>query len=239
MNLYRDFMNVVQREWTGELLARMQVPDAIIRLHLLESDLESLRIALTDYLAAKNEVNAAVASLTNDKEEMDNYPSRKVAMSRMFHHAKVFVVCMRRFARLLEAAKSRKHEYPLDVGEKIDLTWKQTKHFFDGYRVARDAIEHIDGEVSGNNRRFINLWGNELEVVDGKRIQITTTALKTAESAWAGIVEVILRPAELRVHTALIKRLLLLLQARIEYMKNLGAAPNQAEKHQARRCSPA
>jgi hypothetical protein len=123
----------------------------------------------------------------------------QAAWDRMFHHAKVFVVCMRRFARLLEATKGQKHEYPKDVGEAIDLTWKKTRSFFADYREARDAIEHIDGEVNGYNRRFFSLYGDSLEVVDGRRALISRTALETVERAWAEIVNVIMRRVETRV----------------------------------------
>jgi hypothetical protein len=235
MNLYLDFMNVVQGQWMGELLPRMPRHDAIIRLWLLESDLESLRIALEDYLASQHKVNASMAAMAASHGKIAPVLSPGAANSRMFHNAKVFIVCMRRFARLLEAAKSRKHEYPQDVGEAIALTWKKTKSFFDDYRKARDAIEHIDGEVNGHNRKFINLLGDSLEVVDGKRAYITPRALKTVERAWAGIVEVIMRPAEARVRAILMKHFLLVLQARVECLNSLENAPNKANAADAKK----
>ena len=128
---------------------------------------------------------------------------------------------MRRFARLLESAKSRKCEYPQEVGDAIDLAWKKTRTFFDDYREARDAIEHIDGEINGHNRKYANLWGDYLEVVDGKRVYITPAALKTVERAWAGIVEAIMRPAEARVRAAFLKTFLRVLGARIERLKTV------------------
>jgi len=214
-------MNVVQGDWTGELLPRVEHPSAYIRLSLLESDLHSLRISYEDYLAAKNAVDVAISAIINNKEETDTKLQRKVAWSRMFHHAKVFIVCMRRFARLLEAAKTHKHEYPQDVGEVIKLTWRKNKFFFDRYREARNAIEHIDGEVKGHNTRYMNFENDCFEVVVGARADITLSALETVESAWAEIVKEILRPAEERVRIVLIKRLLVILQARVEHLSNL------------------
>jgi len=224
-------MKVVEGQWMRELLPRISPNDAIIRLWLLESDLESLRIALEDYLAAKHKINASMAAMASSHGRIAPVLSTKAAHSRMFHNAKVFVVCMRRFARLLEAAKSRKHEYPQEVGETIALTWKKTKSFFDDYREARDAIEHIDGEINGHNRKFINLLNNSLEVVGGKRAHITPRALETVERAWAGIVEIIIRP---RVRAILMKRFLLMLQARVKCLNSFETAPNKANSADAK-----
>jgi len=193
----------------------LRIGNASMRLRLLESDWKSLRISFADYLAAQREVNAAHFS-----------PWPHQAWARMFHHAKVFVVCMRRFARLLEAAKSKKHEYPPEVGDAIDLTWRKTKGFFEKYREARDAIEHIDGEVNGYNRCFLNLWGNQLEVVDGRRADISQAALDTVEKAWAGIIAAIMRPVEARVRCALMQILLRMLDARLQQLNGRDAAPN-------------
>src|SRR5205823_6057801 len=134
---------------TSVLSSAFRVPaKAVIRLDLVESDLKSLRIALQDYRAAK-------ARAWDDPAQRD----------RLFHHAKVFIVCMWRFARMLEAIQSAKQGYPKEVQDAISLTWKATKPLLDAYRIARDAIEHIDGEVTGSNS-FTNLYGDELEVTD-------------------------------------------------------------------------
>ena len=69
--------------------------------------------------------------------------------------------------------------------------------------------------------KFMNLNNDSLEVVVGKRANITLSALETVESAWAGIVKVILQPAEERARIALVKRLLVILQARVERLSNL------------------
>lgn len=183
-------MTLAEGRWEDGL----PMGNASMRLRLLELDLESLRISFADYLAAQREVNAARFS-----------PRPHQAQARMFHHAKVFVVCTRRFARLLEAARSKRHEYPREVGDVINLTWRKTKAFFERYREARDAIEHIDGEVNGHNWRFLNLWGNQLEIVNGRRADISQAALNTVEKAWAGIIAAIMRPIEARVRCTLPK----------------------------------
>ena len=204
-------MTLAEGRWEDGL----RIGNASMRLRLLESDLESLRISFADYLAAQREVDAV------------RFPPRsRQAWARMFHHAKVFVVCMRRFARLLEAARSKTHEYPRDVGDVIVLAWRKNKAFFEKYREARDAIEHIDGEVNGRNRSFLNLWGNQLEVVDGRRADISQTALDTVEKAWAGIIAAIMRPVEARARCALMQILLRMLDARLQQLNGRDAAPN-------------
>lgn len=212
VNLRRDWMTLAERRWKDGL----PNGNASMRLRLLEWDLESLRISLADYFTAQREVDAARFS-----------PWPHQAWARMFHHAKVFVVCMRRFARLLESAKSKRHEYPREVGDAIDLTWRKNKKVFERYRVVRDAIEHIDGEVKGSNSRFLNLWGNQLEVVDGRRADISQAALNIIEKGWADIVAAIMRPVEARVRSALIRILLHMLNARLQQLNGRDAAPNQ------------
>lgn len=199
-----------------ELLFQRVRSTAIIRLRLLESDLESLRIAFEDYTAAKYEVDLTIAKIARGETDVDTYNQQERAQSRIFHHAKVFIVVMRRFARLLEAAKLHKHEYPHEIAEILDLTLKRTKVFFEDYCEARNAIEHIDGEVNGYNKKFTNLHGNSLEVVDGKRAHITQSALETVEKAWARIIDVIMRPAEERVRSTFMQSFLIVLQKRIE-----------------------
>lgn len=212
VNFRRDWMTLAERRWKDGL----PNGNASMRLRLLEWDLESLRISLADYFAAQHAV---------DRARFSPWPYQ--AGARMFHHAKVFVVCMRRFARLLESAKSKRHEYPREVGDAIDLTWRKSKAFFEKYREARDAIEHIDGEVNGHNWRFLNLWGNQLEVVDGRRADISQAALNAVEKVWADIVAAIMRPVEARVRSALIRILLHMLNARLQQLSGRDTALNQ------------
>ena len=177
MSPYRDYIDVVQRQWEYKLLSVSVRPDAIMRLLLLKSDLISLRIALDDYLTAKSKVNTIIANQTREDTTAAIETARNEAWSRMFHHAKVFTVCMRRIARLLETARRYRDEYPNDVGEEIVLAWKKNRNFFNDYKKARDAIEHIDGEVNGYNKKFLGLRGDYLEVVQGAMDPILWTVL--------------------------------------------------------------
>ena len=220
MSPYRDYIDVVQRQWEYKLLSVSVRPDAIMRLLLLKSDLISLRIALDDYLTAKSKVNTIIANQTREDTTAAIETARNEAWSRMFHHAKVFTVCMRRIARLLETARRYRDEYPNDDGEEIVLAWKKNRNFFNDYKKARDAIEHIDGEVNGYNKKFLGLRGDYLEVVQGKRALVTLAAFHVAESAWEGIVDMIMRPTEARVRANIVKHLIFVLIDRIEQLSN-------------------
>jgi len=208
-------------------MSRTNNPNAITRLSLLESDLKGLQIALEDYLVAKSKVHSYVAAMADASTNDAAAAIREASWSRMFHHAKVFVVGMRRFARLLEASKTHNRDYPRDVASAITLSWKKKRGFFDQYREARDAIEHIDGEVNGYNRRFVNLWGDSLEVVAGKRAPVNLTALRTVENSWAEIVDSIMCPREVRVRSALTRRLVSVLRARVESLSSEDKSPNK------------
>lgn len=211
MNLGRELTKLSLGQWETIL----HPDDASMRLRLLESDLKSLQISFADYFAAKYQVDSLYVGMAGCQENGGNRTFRQDTWARMFHNAKVFVVCMRRFARILEAAKSRKHEYPKDIAQALDLVWKKNKAFFDDYRETRNAIEHIDGEVNGYNRKFLNLWGDYFEVVDGKRALITHKALKTVEEVWEEIVNAIMRPTETRVRIHMLAILSNVLRARI------------------------
>ena len=216
MSFSQDFRIVVQEEWPNALYAQTLIPAPMIRLLMLESDLESLQLAFEDYDTARQQVNNAMASLVNSQNGLFSPPVPNKVRARMFHSAKVFIVCMRRFARLLEAAKSRKNEYPPDVGEIIDLTWKKLRAFLDNYREARDAIEHIDGEIDLHTK-FTNISGDYFEVVEGKRAHVTLLALQTVEQAWAEIVREIMRPVEKRIRAVLIERFLYVLRTKLAF----------------------
>jgi hypothetical protein len=197
--------------------------DAAMRLRLLELDLKSLRISLNDYIGAK----ADVERLVNDPAWPDVTDERQQAWDRMFHHAKVFVVSMRRFARLLEAAKSRKHEYPVAVAAQLELSWKTTRSFFESYVEGRNAIEHIDGELTGSNHYFLNLYGDHLEVVTGKRALIDRSALEVVERAWTRISGSVPDPRAIAMRRRELARLVRVLVARIRQCKTPANQPLQ------------
>jgi hypothetical protein len=151
---------------------------SMVRLFLLQADLNGLRLALEDFESAR----AALATPNALPRDL-----RRRAMDRLFYSAKNFVTGLRRFARLLEATVAHKHEYPKNVSETIAICWRKRHDQFYRYKDPRDAVEHIDGEVTGQNHRFINVWGDELEVVDGQKVPINAAALELAEATWREI----------------------------------------------------
>ena len=89
---------------------------------------------------------------------------------------------------MLEAADSTRAEYPRNVASVIRLAWKANRAFLEGYSEPRNAIEHIDGEVTGANHRFLSLQNDFLEVVAGTGATVNRKALSVAESAWCAVV---------------------------------------------------
>jgi hypothetical protein len=137
-----------------------------------------------------------------------------IAMSRVFHHAKTFVCAMRRFARLLEAARHRRSEYPCMIAEALDREWRSHRDELDRYRKPRDAIEHIDGEVTQTNHRFLSFTNDHFEVVGGNGALVNRAALATAASIWQAILHQAERTADARRPGGAISQLLAVLRLR-------------------------
>lgn len=192
-----------------------------MRPRLLEMNLTSLRISLHDYVVAK----ADVERLRDNSAWPNDGEGRQEAWDRMFHHAKVFVVAMRRFARLLDAANANKHEYPEAVAIQIGLSWRATKFFLESYVEPRNAIEHIDGELTGSNHHFLNLHGDSLEVVTGKRAMVDHTALEDVEKAWTRISLSVPDPRAIAMRQRELSRLVRVLIGRVRLLE----APGQPD----------
>jgi len=171
-----------------------------MRLFLLRQDLQSLKFALDDFDAAR-------ARLGKRDDE---------AFNQLFHHAKVFVCAMRRFARLLHAAHRARNEYPVNVAQALDLQWKSNRAFFDGYTRPRNAIEHIDGEITGANHRFLNITNDYLEVVTGVGASVSGNAWNAAYGVWRAIILQVALAVDARKQGGAIASLLRVLARRIE-----------------------
>jgi hypothetical protein len=182
--------------WFRFWSSRPANPQPAIRLGLLEDDVGSLRFALRDFIQARNAFDAWALDpdMADGPPPLQGHDERQ-AYALMFHHARIFVVVMRRFARLLEAAHTRSPEYPAPIAEAIRLAWKSSRAFLEQYRLARDAIEHIDGEITGANHRYMNLWNDQLEVVAGTSVAISAPALEVVDRAWRRIVDAVAAPA--------------------------------------------
>jgi hypothetical protein len=129
---------------------------------------------------------------------------------------------MRRFARLLEAIVKRRAEYPPTIGDAARRAWKREHCFFEGYRAARDAIEHIDGEVTGTNRRYFELHNDYFEVVPGKRAFVNRRALAVPQQVWLEI----LAAADDDVRNGPRVQLLRLMHQRARQLQAMGAPPS-------------
>jgi hypothetical protein len=132
----------MQQQGDRDFLAAVLEGKALMRLLLLGADLKTIQFSLDDFERARHSLAVPRPDLTGVDP---------IAMSRVFHHAKTFVCAMRRFARLLEAARHRRSEYPCMVAEALDPEWRSHRDELDRYRKPRDAIEHIDGEVTQTN----------------------------------------------------------------------------------------
>src|SRR5438128_2283045 len=128
--LIDDVRAVQTRDWISH--AFRECGSGHVRFSLLQADLDSLRLALEEFSQAQANVNRAAGSGIPRRDWERDW-------QRMFHNAKVFIVAMRRFARLLEATTSRRNEYPPHIARAIDLAWKSHRAFFNEYSDARNA----------------------------------------------------------------------------------------------------
>lgn len=177
----------------------------MIRLLLLRSDLVSARIALADFEAAKREALAD--------------GSTGESFQRIFHHAKVFIIAIRRFARMLEVLKAKGRDYHPTVATTVSLSWKRNATFLDQYRRARNVIEHADGYVNGSNLRFSNVTTDRFEAVDGVAVTVSAAALRTVEAIWTDIETQQHRCADLERPSSVLRAFLRTLTARSVYLE--------------------
>jgi hypothetical protein len=203
--LHRYGWIAMTRSWIVALQELGTEPRAVVRMSLLESDVKSLEIALEDFIGAQRRPH--------------DLPWLRWEHS--FHHAKVFVVCMRRCARMLEALQAARTEYPGETQRAIDIAWKSTRAFFEPYRDARDAIEHIDGELAGKTH-FMNLYDNELEVTNGVRVAVSADALAVVQAAWQRVLGSMLRRFDDYARPQLLLQLVHLLEWRQEQLSQQG-----------------
>jgi hypothetical protein len=158
---------------------------------MLEGDLVNLQLAFSEFIVAQRQVLADLEKPDVWPPQVEDLMDPRSPRVRMFHHASTFIVVMRRFARLLEAANSHRSDYPPELAEALRLSWRIHKDFLGQYTEPRNAIEHIDGELGGENNSFLTLKGDILEVVNGKSAPVTCEALKKAENAWQRVLDAI------------------------------------------------
>ena len=124
--------------------------------HLLIFDQEVIAVQLSyfDY------INSIGKSMANGGG------INKIAQANVFHQAKIFVSSVRRVGRLAESMSANSNIFG-DASSSIKTAWRKKKSRFDSYIEPRNAIEHIDGELSGKtNWRFMNISNNVLQITD-------------------------------------------------------------------------
>lgn len=152
-------------------------------LFLLEQDIESVMIAYMHYHEAKLAIRNPVP-----------FGMSVVGPGELIHYAKVFVCAMRRVARVLEAICANRSVFPESVGDDIRTAWRKRRKMLERYRGARDAIEHIDSEVSGRDAwQILNLEGDTLRVTEGVGAEISKKNVSSVVGAWNEIVWSIFR----------------------------------------------
>lgn len=150
-----------------------------VRLLLLDQDLCSAQIALDDYLALDQAAAPAAEA--------------QVTAARRIHHAKSFVCAMRRAGRMFEALSAHRSSLPGMVADAIQVEWRKKKTMFDSYVEPRNAIEHIDGEISGRSIWIlVNLNNDRLEVAADKSAEVSKPNLEAAIDGRNQIVQALL-----------------------------------------------
>ncbi len=151
---------MIPKEMIAILALKTAQPEALQLYTLLNNDVNGARIAYSHFIRT----NAKLDPMMNQE---------------VIYHASCFVCAGRRVSRLLEAMSKRRTCFDQQVAECIKLEWRKKRTFFKSFEPARNAIEHIDGEV---NSKFIfsayNLMENELVVVGGKKLRIDENTIK-------------------------------------------------------------
>ena len=163
------------KEWISADPSIGPADKRIIHLLLLDEDIRSVHIALSDYLSAREH-------LAEGRTE------------EVIHYGKSFVCAMRRVGHLLESLSVRKSIFPNPVADTIKVTWRKKKAMFDTYINARNAIEHIDGEIHGKTHLvLISINNDRLLVTEKKYAQISEKNYESAVNARNEIIESVLQ----------------------------------------------
>jgi hypothetical protein len=134
--------------------------------------------ALALFLQFNNDVIGAEVAHQNLREAQQQ--ARWTGNEVMMFHASTVVCTIRRVGRMLEHMVAKGSLFKPDTANEIKLEWRKKKSFFENFIEPRNAIEHINEEISNATvLRFINLIGDNFEVTDGKAIDIGDAAITT------------------------------------------------------------
>lgn len=147
-------------DWLGNI----RIPqEMVVRLMLWERDILSCQISLRDYQASLEKQSKSISAQAITGE-----------IPLLLHHASNFVCAMRRAGRGLESLSKNRTSFTGPVAKKISLAWRKKKAMFDSYINPRNAIEHIDNELSGVTKwEMFNLRGDKLFVTENKAAEIS------------------------------------------------------------------
>ena len=144
---------------------------ASARLQLLDDDLRSAQISFEDYETAKR----VLWDDTSSRDESNG------ARARVFHHAKNFVLAMRRVGRLAADISANRAVFGVVPSPLLRQAWKKKESFFQRYVDPRNAIEHIDGELKGKTSLVLmNMENDTLCVTQQDRAEVNSGALQQA-----------------------------------------------------------
>lgn len=179
-------MNLVD---SGDWLEPGRLPqEQVVRLKLLDSDVQSVQFAFEAYQRERARIEAAAA--------MPDRDINKAALAAILHHAKVFVCAVRRVGRLGKALSSSRYLFEGSVGEAIRIAWKKKRKFFQQYIGPRNAIEHIDGEVpEKTDWVLVNMEGDVLAVTEKCKAEVTESAVNSVVAFRNEIVRAVMSEA--------------------------------------------
>jgi hypothetical protein len=170
-------------DWMTQCPPVLDHPKRGIRLLLFEDDIRSAQLSYESYQVAR-------------QESIGGRSSNRGISPRLFHYAKSFVCSMRRAGRMLEALNASRVEFPKPVGDAIKLAWRKKRTMLNRYIKPRNAIEHIDHELSNNtNPSSMNLHYDVFAVTyePGNQVKITETDIVSVLEARNEIVGAILK----------------------------------------------
>ena len=108
------------------------------------------------------------------------------------YHASCFVCAVRRVGRILEAMVANRHVFPEPVGDAVQLEWRKKRAFFGSFVDSRNAVEHIDSEVTDETTwLFFHLHNDEFTVANGRTVAIGAESLAKVVAARDAIDQVI------------------------------------------------
>jgi hypothetical protein len=165
--------------------------EAALLFYALADDLDSIEIAFRDFERTSERIRGAINAAIDRTAGQPTVRESLQMQADLFHYAKTFICAVRRFARLLEAAPSRIGRHQKALREAVRLAWRQNKAFLEGYTGARNAIEHVDGEINPNASRFSQVVAaGQFYVTPAAYAAVTPEAMTRVLAIWEDLAKV-------------------------------------------------